>query len=306
MLNVEIISDTAPFGRLVCGLARSDLDRPGVREELRSLWIEHGLVVFRGGDHDADFQVELSGCFGELQTHSVKEMLHPERSELVMLYGEPGAGQVMDIDGEELAGYIPWHQDTKYTAESNHGGILQIVTLPKKGGDTGFIDLIAAYDRLCDAMKQRCEKIEIAYRLFIADDNWKYLPYRTAKITTRADFQDALEERVRGGAFPAVVHPLVFTQPETGRKVLNFSPCFACHVLGLEPAESEAFIRELAVHVMAEDSIYDHAWEAGDMVLWDNWRMVHCARGIPPGERRIGQRTTIAGDYALGRMLEAA
>jgi hypothetical protein len=34
--------------------------------------------------------------------------------------------------------------------------------------------------------------------------------------------------------------------------------------------------------------------------------MVHCARGIPPGERRIGQRTTIAGDYALGRMLETA
>jgi taurine dioxygenase len=37
------------------------------------------------------------------------------------------------------------------------------------------------------------------------------------------------------------------------------------------------------------------------MVLWDNWRMLHCAQGVPPGEERRMRRTTIAGDYALGR-----
>ncbi len=37
------------------------------------------------------------------------------------------------------------------------------------------------------------------------------------------------------------------------------------------------------------------------MVLWDNWRMLHSARGIAPTDRRRMQRTTIAGDYALGR-----
>ncbi len=38
------------------------------------------------------------------------------------------------------------------------------------------------------------------------------------------------------------------------------------------------------------------------MVLWDNWRMMHCALGVPEKEQRHMQRTTIAGDYGRGRI----
>jgi taurine dioxygenase len=37
------------------------------------------------------------------------------------------------------------------------------------------------------------------------------------------------------------------------------------------------------------------------MVLWDNWRLLHCACGTPVGMRREMRRTTIHGDYKLGR-----
>ena len=306
MLRVEQIPESALFGCVVRGLRSADIEDVEVREELRQLWLDKGLIVFRGGDHDPEFQVELSKCFGELQLHTMTEILHPERKELVILSGEAGTGQVMDIDGEQLLGYIPWHQDQKYAAESNHGGILQVVEMPSRGGDTGFLDQITAYDALSDEMKERVEGLDVAYRLHIGDENWRYLPYKTARITRRASFQDALEERIRGGAFPTVVHPLVYTQAGTGRKVLNFSPCFADHVIGLAPDESDALLFELCKHMMDESRAYDHVWEPGDMVLWDNWRMLHCARGIPPGERRIAQRTTIAGDYSLGRVLEEA
>jgi taurine dioxygenase len=42
------------------------------------------------------------------------------------------------------------------------------------------------------------------------------------------------------------------------------------------------------------------------MVLWDNWRISHCCTGIQPGDRRLLQRTTISGDYALGRLADPA
>jgi taurine dioxygenase len=42
------------------------------------------------------------------------------------------------------------------------------------------------------------------------------------------------------------------------------------------------------------------------MVLWDNWRMLHCANGMPAGQRRHMRRTTIAGDYGLGRFEKAS
>ena len=48
---------------------------------------------------------------------------------------------------------------------------------------------------------------------------------------------------------------------------------------------------------------YFHAWRPGDMILWDNWRAMHCASGTPPGTKRKIHRTTIAGDRAIGRQL---
>jgi hypothetical protein len=39
------------------------------------------------------------------------------------------------------------------------------------------------------------------------------------------------------------------------------------------------------------------------MVLWDNWRTLHSAEGVLEDCVREMQRTTIAGDYALGRRL---
>jgi taurine dioxygenase len=51
------------------------------------------------------------------------------------------------------------------------------------------------------------------------------------------------------------------------------------------------------------DLAYFHDWKQDDMVLWDNWRVLHCATGVPPEETRVMERTTISGDYALGRPL---
>ena len=47
---------------------------------------------------------------------------------------------------------------------------------------------------------------------------------------------------------------------------------------------------------------YVHHWHDDEMVLWDNWRMLHCASGVHPDDVRHLQRTTIKGNDALGRI----
>ena len=37
------------------------------------------------------------------------------------------------------------------------------------------------------------------------------------------------------------------------------------------------------------------------MLIWDNWRMLHSVTGHDPGVTRCIHRTTIKGDYGLGR-----
>ena len=37
------------------------------------------------------------------------------------------------------------------------------------------------------------------------------------------------------------------------------------------------------------------------MVIWDNWRCLHSVSGMSPEHTRCMHRTTIEGDYGLGR-----
>jgi taurine dioxygenase len=39
------------------------------------------------------------------------------------------------------------------------------------------------------------------------------------------------------------------------------------------------------------------------MVLWDNWRTMHMAFGTPPEYDREVHRTSIRGEYEMGRLL---
>jgi taurine dioxygenase len=45
------------------------------------------------------------------------------------------------------------------------------------------------------------------------------------------------------------------------------------------------------------------SWQPEDMLLWDNWRILRQAMGVAPDYLRIMQRTTIMGDYGLGRVV---
>jgi taurine dioxygenase len=106
--------------------------------------------------------------------------------------------------------------------------------------------------------------------------------------------------------FPPCVHPLIITQQETGRKVLKLSPMHARYILGMDRAESDALLDELGRHICDDRFAYLHSWGKDDMVVWDNWRVLHSATGVPLHCKRVAQRTTIVGDYKVGRYLDAA
>ena len=55
-----------------------------------------------------------------------------------------------------------------------------------------------------------------------------------------------------------------------------------------------------------KDLSYFHRWQPTDMVIWDNWRCLHSVSGMAPEHGRCMHRTTIAGDYGLGRFEDAA
>ena len=71
---------------------------------------------------------------------------------------------IYDFNGEIRVGHIPWHWDQSFTPKIVRGAVLRMVELPEKGGETGFIDAIAAYERLPQRLKDRIEGLEVVYR----------------------------------------------------------------------------------------------------------------------------------------------
>ena len=279
--QIEPLASGNTDGVIVRGITEAVLKEPGVAQALRKLWIERGLIVFKT-EPSTSLHVALSAVFGELEHHPVKALRNEGQPELITLAAKPGDSATYVWQGETRASWIPWHTDLIYTPRLNHGGILRGLVIPQKGGITGFMDKIKLYEALPDDLKTKIEGLEVVYKMHF-------------------DKRIASEDI----DFPPVVHPLVYTQIETGRKLLNLSPLFAEYILGLPADDSDALLKTLSRHVLKQEFAYFHDWALEDMVLWDNWRMLHAACGIDPNAERTMQRTTIAGDYAQGRLLAA-
>merc|ERR1719464_1562996 len=82
---------------------------------------------------------------------------------------------------------------------------------------------------------------------------------------------------------PRVKHPLVHRQPFTGDQCLYLGGGKGRSVPeGLEEGsqvEHEAAWEALLEEALAAGEVYDHVWEEGDLVIWDNTQVLH--RGNP-------------------------
>ena len=285
------------FGVVVTGFKPEMLDDESVRKQLYDLWIDKGLVVFRETD-GLETQLKLSEVFGECEVHPLLLESDWPHEDKVSVKIDEEAGGIYEVDGETRAGWLAWHKDSIYTDKLNHGGILWSITVPEQGGETGFLDQISAYEALPKDLQERIEGLNVIYQY--------------TRDSTEGRFGDQPDRRVRLSAFQEdsnkasstlqrVIHPMVYEQEHTGRKVINVSPWFADGIEGMENKEGDALLREVIAHLMKPQRRYYHKYVPGEMVLWDNWRILHCATGTPMGMKRLMRRTTIFGDYALGR-----
>jgi taurine dioxygenase len=301
---VEPLSPDLPFGRTIRGLTSEHIRDEAVREDLRRIWTDCAFIKFADGEVSEQFHLDLSRVFGPLEVHRTKEFQDDRVPELLKLSSADDDTEI-EVDGEQGGQFQSWHKDSIYLEKVNLGGLLRALKPTSRGGLTGFIDLAYAYDTLPEALKARIADLRVVYLMSLQDQH----PYTTGE-QIRVVKQSAMLKSLFGRRdrdYPAVSHPLVFTQPGSGRKVLNFSPSHAKRIEDLDADESHELLTAIARHVYASPA-YHHSWSTDEMLLWDNWRMVHMVSLQPLDEIRIMQRTTITGDYGLGRpaRLEAA
>ena len=260
-------------------------------EALRSLWRTYGLVLVRGEGGCPESQLRFSRLFGDLEAHPLKTIRSGEFPELMELNSaDQRTNPISHWEGEPWIGRLGWHKDLIYTGVPNLGAVLRGVVLPAADGQTGFADQAAAYDALPADLKKTLGDLQVVYRFEVDLEKMPYLDTRAYQAGPDAPKTPA---EVGFPEFPDSVYPLVLQHPHTGRRILNICPMFLSHIMGHENSEGEVLLRDLVAHVTRPEFAYLHTWQAGDMVVWDNWRFMHSARGIRPGESRVIHRTTI-------------
>ncbi|MFV1942297.1 TauD/TfdA family dioxygenase [Pseudomonas luteola] len=273
-----------PFGNLGAEIIGIDLSLPLSAEDfirVHRAHLDHHVVVFRNQHITPEEQIAFSRRFGVLQIHVLKQFLLASHPEILIVSNIIENGQPIGLGD---AGKF-WHSDLSYKELPSLGSMLHAQELPAEGGDTLFANMHLAWDTLPASLQKAVEHRKAAHSYTATyskpkfEGNWR--PALTAEQLAEVK---------------EVVHPVVRTHPETGRKALFVSEGFTTRIEGLPEDESRDILAQLYAHSVLPEHLYRHQWQSHDLVFWDNRSLIHLATGCPNHLRRKLYRTTIQGD----------
>ncbi len=230
--------------------------------DIKAMWMEHRVVVFKGQSLDDDSLADFAERFGPLFVHAQSSLLSSKRKEIMELSNLPDAERktVHELD---------WHTDQTYTPKPVFATMLFGVVAPREGGETLFADLAGAYASMPAALKARIEGVKAVYSAE---------PRPRVRETPLTE-----EERAR---IPDCTHPIVRTHPYLNRKAVYLSPLHMARIGDLPEDASFQLMKELTAHATQPAHVYRHKWTEGDLVMWDNTSVMHRRTPFPPDEPR--------------------
>jgi taurine dioxygenase len=274
--------ENGALGAEVIGL---NLSRPLADEDFARIHrahLAHHVLVFRDQHITPSQQIAFSRRFGPLQVHVLHQFLLAGKPEILIV------SNIKDESGKPIglgdAGHY-WHSDLSYKERPSLGSMLHAQELPETGGDTLFANMHTAWETLPATLRKAVEGLT-AEHTYLA---------RYDELRERSPWRPALSDAQKAQVKP-VVHPVVRTHPETGRKALFVSEHFTTRILGVSEGKSHDLLSALFAHSVRPEHLYRHRWSPHDMVFWDNRSVMHLATGCPDDQRRKLYRTTIEGD----------
>ncbi|WP_251081211.1 TauD/TfdA family dioxygenase [Frankia sp. Mgl5] len=304
-ITVGPLQDDLPFGARITGVTQRALEDQAVRQEINEVFEARGMIVFEGLESSTQLQVTLSEVFGPLKDHPSKDVARVDADRWPGVI-EIAAGPdmcIVEIDGRPLVTWQPWHFDHCYNDELNRAGVLRAVTIAPDDGLTGFADGMQIWNDLPADVREMIDDVEIIYTLDLLYSHQRFgLPASFREIRPHKNEDQIL---ATAKTFPRAIHPAVWIR-RTGEKVVHISPYMAVGIAGEENPRGEEKFHHVWAEVMKVIRPYHHSWRPTDMLIWDNWRMLHEAGGCDPKHERVMHRTTIKGDYGFGRFENAA
>ncbi len=91
-------------------------------------------------------------------------------------------------------------------------------------------------------------------------------------------------------------HPVIRTHPATGRKALYVNRLMTECIVGVPREESDALLERVFDHQEQPQFQYEHRWQVGDLLIWDNRCTLHARKDFPATHLRKLRRVAVKGD----------
>ena len=155
--------------------------------------------------------------------------------------------------------------------------------VPEEGGETQFVSARSAYARLSDDMKEKIDPLEVIH-------DYVFSRSKVAPVDPK-----------HAASLPPITQKLVRRNPNTGAKNFYIGS-HAKEIVGWNYEDSRSLLDELLAGSVVDANVYTHAWQPGDLVIWDNRCILHRGTGYDADKyRRFMRQTRVAG---LGPTLE--
>ena len=249
-------------------------------EAVYQAWLQFGVLRLHDQPLDEESLQQFSRRFGPLEERPMGRLPAEAKAKIKNRY----VTQLSNIveNGKPIGGLgnseANWHSDMTYVDTPPPASILLGIEIPEVGGNTYFADQQAAYEALPEALRTRAETLSI-----------KHDAAHTSVGSLRPGFEAFDDPRQAPGA----VHPIIRTHEETGKKVLYLGRREWAFIPGLSLDDSETLLDELWSYAATDSNTWGQQWQPGDLIIWDNRRVLHRRDDFPADSRRLMKRCQV-------------
>ena len=272
--DFETLLLTTAAGAEITGLDLSVPLSGNIVDEIREVWLQHGVLFFRDQNLEPKQLLHVAEYFGETMPYPL----------LKGLEGFPDITVVSKMEHEEANYGGIWHSDTTYLKIPPMASLLYSMEVPEHGGDTLFANQILAFESLSEPMQRLLSGLTAI--------NTAGNP---AIVSTRSERIQDSGSGIQAEQFEAE-HPAVITHPETGKKALFVNRAHTQGFQELSEKEGKALLDFIFVHQVRTELCCRFKWTPGTLAFWDNRSMQHYPLNDYHGHRRIMHRITLRGE----------
>ncbi len=249
-------------------------------DAIYALWRREPLLLLRRQCLNERELVAFSRRFGELDILVRDDLLSREHPEVIYVTN------LKREDGTPLGGLgsyeLNWHHDQIYRQRPPTGSIFQAMEMPEGQARTSWCSTSHTYAALPDDLREQVDSLKGISKYGLRPE-----------AGFQRDLKDTASVQQIHDRTPPASHPMVLRDPDTGRGSLYVDPKKIMGIEGLDEAQAQALIDALLPRLVCDEYVYTHEWRPGDVVFWDNARLMHRREAFDSAMPRLAKRTTI-------------